>query len=264
MSAARPAFPLVADRDGRDRQHRREARRHRRRHQRSGQLRADAVGRPEHRRRAVFGRLPGVRSEGLSVQRCRSRRHGAAGRRERHARGRRPPAGAGHFPRRPPGHCRFGARRSSRRTLDGYGTGLSVNAISIEDAAPPREVADAFDEVQRAEQDEDRFVEESNQYSNQKLGAGARPGGAGPRRSGGLQEPRGAGSRRRGEALPLGLRRIRQGARRDPQAAVHRDHGKGAAGFQQGHRRARHRAGRRALPAAAGSSKSASSAEVAK
>jgi len=58
-------------------------------------------------------------------------------------------------------------------TLDGYGAGLTINAISIEDAAPPREVADAFDEVQRAEQDEDRFVEESNQYSNQKLG-GAR------------------------------------------------------------------------------------------
>jgi membrane protease subunit HflK len=55
-------------------------------------------------------------------------------------------------------------------TLDQYGSGLGINAISIEDAAPPREVADAFDEVQRAEQDEDRFVEESNQYSNQKLG----------------------------------------------------------------------------------------------
>lgn len=55
-------------------------------------------------------------------------------------------------------------------TLDTYGAGLSINAISIEDAAPPREVADAFDEVQRAEQDEDRFVEESNQYSNQQLG----------------------------------------------------------------------------------------------
>jgi membrane protease subunit HflK len=55
-------------------------------------------------------------------------------------------------------------------TLDSYGSGLTVNAISIEDAAPPREVADAFDEVQRAEQDEDRFVEESNQYSNQRLG----------------------------------------------------------------------------------------------
>ncbi|MBX3580589.1 MAG: FtsH protease activity modulator HflK [Rhizobiaceae bacterium] len=55
-------------------------------------------------------------------------------------------------------------------TLDDYGAGIAINAISIEDAAPPREVADAFDEVQRAEQDEDRFVEESNQYSNQQLG----------------------------------------------------------------------------------------------
>jgi len=56
-------------------------------------------------------------------------------------------------------------------TLDNYKAGIAVNALSIEDAAPPREVADAFDEVQRAEQDEDRFVEEANQYSNQKLGA---------------------------------------------------------------------------------------------
>jgi membrane protease subunit HflK len=61
-------------------------------------------------------------------------------------------------------------RVTLQETLDEYGAGLAVNAISIEDAAPPREVADAFDEVQRAEQDEDRFVEESNQYSNQKLG----------------------------------------------------------------------------------------------
>lgn len=57
-----------------------------------------------------------------------------------------------------------------QKTLDDYGAGVAINAVSIEDAAPPREVADAFDEVQRAEQDEDRFVEESNQYSNQKLG----------------------------------------------------------------------------------------------
>jgi modulator of FtsH protease HflK len=61
-------------------------------------------------------------------------------------------------------------RKIVQETLDKYGAGITVNAISIEDAAPPREVADAFDEVQRAEQDEDRFVEESNQYSNQKLG----------------------------------------------------------------------------------------------
>jgi len=61
-------------------------------------------------------------------------------------------------------------REIIQSTLDGYKAGLNVNAVSIEDAAPPREVADAFDEVQRAEQDEDKFVEQANQYSNQKLG----------------------------------------------------------------------------------------------
>ncbi len=55
-------------------------------------------------------------------------------------------------------------------TMDTYGSGISINAVPIEDAAPPREVADAFEEVQRAEQDEDRFLEEANQYANQKLG----------------------------------------------------------------------------------------------
>lgn len=61
-------------------------------------------------------------------------------------------------------------RSIAQGTLDSYKTGLTVNAISIEDASPPQQVADAFNEVQRAEQDEDRFVEEANQYSNQRLG----------------------------------------------------------------------------------------------
>ncbi len=62
-------------------------------------------------------------------------------------------------------------RVTTQQTMEEYKSGVVINAISIEDAAPPREVADAFDEVQRAEQDEDRFVEEANQYSNEKLGA---------------------------------------------------------------------------------------------
>jgi membrane protease subunit HflK len=62
-------------------------------------------------------------------------------------------------------------RSTVQQTLDEYGLGVQINTVSIEDAAPPRQVADAFDEVQRAEQDEDRFVEEAQQYSNQKLGA---------------------------------------------------------------------------------------------
>jgi len=55
-------------------------------------------------------------------------------------------------------------------TLDQYGAGIQINVINIEDVAPPPEVADAFDEVQRAEQDEDRFIEDANKYSNRLLG----------------------------------------------------------------------------------------------
>lgn len=61
-------------------------------------------------------------------------------------------------------------RAITQDTLNEYGTGLRINAISIEDAAPPTQVADAFDEVQRAEQDEDRFIEEANRYRNQQIG----------------------------------------------------------------------------------------------
>jgi membrane protease subunit HflK len=58
-------------------------------------------------------------------------------------------------------------------TMDRYGAGIAINRVNIEDVAPPREVADAFEEVQRADQDKQRLVEEANQYANQKLG-GAR------------------------------------------------------------------------------------------
>ncbi len=58
-----------------------------------------------------------------------------------------------------------------QQSLDEYGVGVQIATVSIEDAAPPAQVQDAFEEVQRAEQDEDRFVEEAQQYANQKLGA---------------------------------------------------------------------------------------------
>ncbi|MEM1039015.1 MAG: FtsH protease activity modulator HflK [Pseudomonadota bacterium] len=55
-------------------------------------------------------------------------------------------------------------------TLQSYGAGISIRALNIEDVAPPSEVAAAFDEVQRAEQNEDQFQEEANQYRNKTLG----------------------------------------------------------------------------------------------
>lgn len=64
-------------------------------------------------------------------------------------------------------------RKIAQATLDEYGTGIGIRALNIEDVAPPPKVADAFDEVQRAEQNEDQFQEEANRYSNKVLG-GAR------------------------------------------------------------------------------------------
>jgi modulator of FtsH protease HflK len=61
-------------------------------------------------------------------------------------------------------------RQITQRILDGYALGVRVSQIAIENVAPPAEVADAFDEVQRAEQDEDRFQEEARQYANTLLG----------------------------------------------------------------------------------------------
>ncbi len=54
--------------------------------------------------------------------------------------------------------------------LDSYNAGINVNSVQLANVAPPTEVADAFDEVQRAEQDQTRFQEEARQYANTRLG----------------------------------------------------------------------------------------------
>jgi len=61
-------------------------------------------------------------------------------------------------------------QRIAQSVLDSYGAGVTVSRVAIEQAAPPSEVADAFNEVQRAEQDEDRLQEEARQYANTLLG----------------------------------------------------------------------------------------------
>ena len=62
-------------------------------------------------------------------------------------------------------------REQTQSILNEYGAGVAVNQVAIEEAAPPGPVADAFDEVQRAEQNEDQFVEEANRDANRVLGA---------------------------------------------------------------------------------------------
>jgi membrane protease subunit HflK len=61
-------------------------------------------------------------------------------------------------------------QKVTQTTLDAYGAGITVVGVQLEKADPPSEVADAFEEVQRAQQDQDRFQREADAYSNKKLG----------------------------------------------------------------------------------------------
>ncbi|SON56415.1 Modulator of FtsH protease HflK [Hartmannibacter diazotrophicus] len=54
--------------------------------------------------------------------------------------------------------------------LDSYDAGIRVTAVNLEQALPPADVRDAFDEVVRAEQDRERFQQEAQAYSNKRLG----------------------------------------------------------------------------------------------
>jgi modulator of FtsH protease HflK len=54
--------------------------------------------------------------------------------------------------------------------IDDYELGVNVSQVLIENAGPPAEVVDAFNEVQRARQDETRLQEEARSYANTLLG----------------------------------------------------------------------------------------------
>ncbi len=58
----------------------------------------------------------------------------------------------------------------TQEVLDRYGAGVNINQVTFDNAQPPAEVADAFNDVQRAEQDEDRLQEEARSYANTLLG----------------------------------------------------------------------------------------------
>ncbi|HSG89009.1 MAG TPA: FtsH protease activity modulator HflK [Pseudomonadales bacterium] len=48
-----------------------------------------------------------------------------------------------------------------------YGTGITVATVNLDRGAPPRQVEAAFDDVQKAREDEERFVNEANAYAEQ-------------------------------------------------------------------------------------------------
>src|SRR6056297_2232036 len=70
------------------------------------------------------------------------------------------------------------ARQNIQATLDDYDSGINIVRVNLDTADPPREVIDAFREVQAAEQERDRLQRQADAYANRVLaearGEGAR------------------------------------------------------------------------------------------
>tara|TARA_A100001037_G_scaffold297361_1_gene319270 strand:+ start:1137 stop:2276 length:1140 start_codon:yes stop_codon:yes gene_type:complete len=49
--------------------------------------------------------------------------------------------------------------------LDTYGTGILISKVNIDESAPPNQVRDAFNDVQKAKEDEQRIINEANAYA---------------------------------------------------------------------------------------------------
>lgn len=51
--------------------------------------------------------------------------------------------------------------------LDLYGAGITVSTVNIDQSAPPAQVKDAFDDVQKAKEDEQRYINQANALAEQ-------------------------------------------------------------------------------------------------
>ena len=58
------------------------------------------------------------------------------------------------------------SRSLLQELLDEYEVGILIQSIQLQDVNPPREVIDAFDDVQKARQDKERTVNQAEAYSN--------------------------------------------------------------------------------------------------
>lgn len=65
------------------------------------------------------------------------------------------------------------AKELIQATLNSYNAGLNIVRVNLDKADPPREVIDAFREVQAAEQERDRLERQADAYANRVV-AGAR------------------------------------------------------------------------------------------
>lgn len=66
--------------------------------------------------------------------------------------------------------AQIAVRERIQETLNLYQAGVSITAVNVTKADPPVQVQDAFGEVQRAQQDQDKFKQDAQAYANKRLG----------------------------------------------------------------------------------------------
>ena len=59
-----------------------------------------------------------------------------------------------------------GVKLRLQNYLNEYETGITLTNVNIKGAAPPAAVKEAFDDVQRAKQDKDRYINDAEAYAN--------------------------------------------------------------------------------------------------
>jgi modulator of FtsH protease HflK len=57
-------------------------------------------------------------------------------------------------------------RKAIQSVLDGYGVGIIVNGVTVQNVQPPEQVQAAFDDVVKANQDRERMISEGRAYAN--------------------------------------------------------------------------------------------------
>ncbi|APT76130.1 cell division protein FtsH [Marinitoga sp. 1135] len=53
-----------------------------------------------------------------------------------------------------------------QKILDSYGAGIKIENVYLQEVSPPAEVVKAFDDVNSAKQDKEKFINEANRYAN--------------------------------------------------------------------------------------------------
>ena len=95
-------------------------------------------------------------------------------------------------------------RELIQRTLDDYKSGIIITGVQLEKADPPTPVLSSFEEVQRAEQNQNKLIREAEQYRNQIRGQARGDASKVVADAKGIQVTGGGRGARRGAAVSLG------------------------------------------------------------